>query len=480
MKTTLGVLMVVRNEELFINHCIGLLLPYVDEIIVVDNGSSDFTRGNIVKNKKVKVFSYPYEEPINMGLIRTFALNKCTTDWFLQCDADEYYPKKSIKKIREAIENPKDAISFRVPYHNLAWRPGYVQANFRHYPDRLYKTDVVDKYEGLLPNDMTKTKEKYYNYRPFLEYDNANDESFENPRQPIIDTPFYHLARTRGYHHEYSKWFRYQKNLHPKITNKEADEVTMTNQWVSGLYDMVKYDPPENVPCLSIPKPKVSIVITNFNYDQYILETLDSCKKQTHKPYEIVVVDDHSSDSSYKLLSNMDDIIFVPHTFTQDVAKCRNEGISKTTGDYFICLDADDRLKPTFIEKTLEAIGNSQVCYTDMRQFGKFEQEHYKYPDFSSDALKNYQILPSACALCDRHVFEASGGFDPSIVYEDWGWWLRLDQLGFKFTRVPEPLFEYRQHGWSRINELDLQQVKGFAELKEKFGITKKPDKKEQ
>jgi len=468
MSKTLTALIVTRNEGELLNKCVEALLPYVDEIVVVDHGEGS----TLQKHDKLKIYNYEYQTPIDMGAIRTFASEQATSDWIMIVDADEIYPPESLQTIKQFIETT-NAISARVPYHNLAWKVGNEQI-IEHYPDRLYRRDVIDKCEGLLPNDMWKVKKEFYQFNPILEYDNRADNSFENPVQPIIQAPFYHLARTRGYNYEYWKRLNYQKNMHPEISEAEANANTRVNQWVTGLYDMQEIQVPENIPTKNIPNPKVSIIITNYNYAHYLKECVDSCK--ANNPHEIIIIDDHSTDRSYEMITKMEGVIFIPHIFNQDVAQCRNEGIAHSTGDYFINVDADDRLKPDFIEKTLEAIGDNQICYTDMHQFGDFEEEHYRYPDFSSEKLKEYQIVPSACALCDRRIFEASGGFDPSIVFEDWGWWLRLDSLGFKFTQVHEPLFEYRQHGKSRIDKLDADMAKGYAQLKENYGVLKDVD----
>lgn len=477
---TLGAYIIVRNESDVLPGCVHHLIDHVDELLLVDHGSTDGTDLLIdqlaAENPEcVKSMRVPHVEPIDMGALRTMCYQAMKSDWVMNVDADEYYPAQSMRVIRDAIEKADKEISFRVPYFNLAWRPGYIQDAFDHYPDRIYRRDTVDAVKGLLPNDMHHVKPGFYKYNPIIEYDNASDISFENPVQPILrNAPYYHLARTRGYWFEYTKWFRYNKNLHPMEPDYAIETSTRINQWVSGLYSIKKIDVPPGIPLQNIKQAKVSVIIPNHNYGQFVAEAIQSALHQTYPVHEIVVVDDASTDNSLEVIkfwaSKYPQIKVVEHQENKGVATARNGGVAVSTGDYFVCLDADDRLAPTFVQECLKRMtGDIQVVYTDMKVFGA-DNYQLQMPEFSSEELKKNQIIPSACALIDRHVFELCGGFDPSEWYEDYGWWLRIDKNGFNFAQVHEPLFEYRKHGPSRITMLDEKQAAGFEQLRERYG----------
>jgi glycosyltransferase involved in cell wall biosynthesis len=114
----LTALLVAKNEQELIGLCLEHILPFCDQIVVVDNGSTDNTK-EIAKSYGVEVYDYP--ETQQMSDVRNFSLSKATGDWIMQVDADELYPASEMKKIREFIETT-DAISARVHYKNLAWR----------------------------------------------------------------------------------------------------------------------------------------------------------------------------------------------------------------------------------------------------------------------------------------------------------------------------------------------------------------------
>ena len=468
----ISALIVAKDEEIFIKGCIDRILPYIEEVIFVDNASTDKTREIVenLKNDKIKIYDYPPTE--NQGELRQFSLDQATQEWIWQIDADEWYEPDACKAIVDAVNAPGRAISFRVGYFQCSWRYSHAQANFEHYPDRLYRRDVVDRYDGILPNDMTKVKREFYKCRPFLEYDNPDDKSFENTCQPILPVKYYHLARTRGYNYEYQKWYRYNRNIHPDWNEEKLAEQSRVNGWVSGLYSIEKIEVPFEIP--PIKNPKVSVVIPCFNYEQYVGLAIQSVLDQTHGAYEIIVVDDGSHDRSREIISRFPVKLICQPNY--GVACARNEGAKNATGDYIIFLDADDELDRFYIEKTLkETQGDTQIVYTDMLMFGDMEIL-VAQPDYSLEEMRKWQVVPSTCALIDRRIWELVGGFDNTEIHEDWGFFLRIAIAGFNFKHIKEPLFKYRKHGVSRIEELDSKMVESYAQLKERYQITKEVD----
>lgn len=474
----LSALYVVRNEEDILEQSLDLTHPYVDEIILVDMQSTDRTAEIARKFSKVKYFEYPYSEPLNMGDARTFSLQQATGDWFLQCDADELYPKESMEKIREFVENPGDAISCRVKYFNVAWRKGYVEP-IEHYPDRLYKREVVEKYHGVLPLDMTIVKPEFRQVKckgkgieGVLEYDNPDDTSFEHPHQPIRqDIIFYHMARARGYNFELNKRLKYEKFTHPDKEDAENERNARWNQWVNGLYPMEEHSFPEIIPKRILPNPKVSVIIPCYNYELYVGQAIESCLNQTHKPHEIIVVDDASTDTSVEVIKKYD-VTLLQQDTNRDVSEARNRGIEASTGDFFICLDADDMLHPEYIEKTLKVMQEEdcEVVFTDMKMIGDIDVPHHQYPDFNPADLLKAQTIPSTCALVDRRCYDPYGGFDPEANYEDWDFWTNLAiQKKYRFKQIKEPLFIYRRKQGSRIARLDERQEFGRQQIKERY-----------
>ena len=91
----------------------------------------------------------------------------------------------------------------------------------------------------------------------------------------------------------------------------------------------------------------VSIIITNYNYNHFLREAIDSCLGQTVKPLEVIVVDDCSDTVPIVLVK------LIRHSTNKGTGAARNTGISKSKGEYILTLDADDLLHPRFIENTI-------------------------------------------------------------------------------------------------------------------------------
>ena len=99
---------------------------------------------------------------------------------------------------------------------------------------------------------------------------------------------------------------------------------------------------------------KVSIVMTAYNMEQYIDKAIESCLNQTYKDIELIIVEDCSTDNTLDIIKSYkekdDRIVLMKHDVNKGAGWGRHNGINMAVGDYFITVDADDWLSPTFIE----------------------------------------------------------------------------------------------------------------------------------
>jgi len=100
--------------------------------------------------------------------------------------------------------------------------------------------------------------------------------------------------------------------------------------------------------------PLVSIIITSYNYGRYLSEAIESVLKQTYQNIEIIVVDDGSTDNTKNIAKRYPVRYF--YQANQGVATARNNGIKRSDGEFFLCLDADDKLLPDYIRKTVKVM----------------------------------------------------------------------------------------------------------------------------
>ncbi len=207
-----------------------------------------------------------------------------------------------------------------------------------------------------------------------------------------------------------------------------------------------------------ISKPLVSVVIPYFNRADTIDDTLQSLDWQTFIDFEVLLVDDGSTDVvSIDKLADLKQHtlnITVIRQANQGVAAARNTGISQAQGKYVICLDSDDMLDPTYIEKAvalLETQPDVAIATSWMDVFGVKKERYKNIPYNPLQLYKNNMVVTAGAFRKD--AWEKSGGYKSGIGYEDWDFWLTLGEHGFWGKLIPEALFLYRTSMQSRYVE---------------------------
>jgi len=204
----------------------------------------------------------------------------------------------------------------------------------------------------------------------------------------------------------------------------------------------------------------LSIVIPCYNHGYYIEEAISSIEEYKNNDYEIIILNDGSTDSftNTKLNELKEKGYNVIFQKNQGLGKTRNNGIKLAKGKYILPLDADNKIKPDFISRALEVLENNleiSVVYTDRQLFGTTEGlvKVGKF-DFSRLVHSNYI---DACAVFRKNLWEEIGGYDdkmPLQGLEDWDFWLSAVEKGLKFYYIGEPLFLYRVTENSMIKQL--------------------------
>lgn len=216
--------------------------------------------------------------------------------------------------------------------------------------------------------------------------------------------------------------------------------------------------------------PKVSVIIPCFNQGQFVDEAVASVLAQTYRDFEIIVVNDGSTDeaTNRKLAAYDCPQVRVLHTANQGAAGARNVGIAASKGDYLLPLDADDRIAATYLEKALVAFdANARVgiVYCHAELFGD-ESGPWQLPPYRlSDILVGNMIFCSA--FFRRADWEATGGYNPNMKdgLEDHDFWLSLIELGRDVYRIPEVLFYYRKHQGSRSEGTGEHLIELYTQL---------------
>lgn len=181
----------------------------------------------------------------------------------------------------------------------------------------------------------------------------------------------------------------------------------------------------------------VSIVITCYNYEKYIEESIISALNQTYKNIEVVVINDGSADNSINIINKYKDKITIIDRQNKGIVHTRNEGLSVSNGDYIAFLDADDFFDNDYIEKMLRVAidNNADVVYPNWRAFG--EQNYInEFSEFDIKKLIKQEIHCSSESLIKKSSV-IGHKFESEIVAEDWDFFLgmALDNRRFKLAK---------------------------------------------
>ncbi len=213
--------------------------------------------------------------------------------------------------------------------------------------------------------------------------------------------------------------------------------------------------------------PAVSIIIPAYNSAPFLAETLGSAFAQTYQDFEIIVVNDGSTDNTDEVLAEfLDRIIYIKQP-NRGVMAARNAGLKAARGRYIALLDSDDLLMPRFLEALvglLEADPGLSVAYPNARYFGWPKHDGKLHQDVFpvSEPVTFDRVLKRECYIFGllvfrRKVIDEIGGYDESLEgqgAEDFELWLRMLRHGhrFKFTREVLARYRWRQDSLSNTS----------------------------
>jgi glycosyltransferase involved in cell wall biosynthesis len=206
--------------------------------------------------------------------------------------------------------------------------------------------------------------------------------------------------------------------------------------------------------------PLVSVIVPLYNYERYVIEAIDSILEQTYTNWELIIVDDCSTDNSFNIVDNYisnikisQNIILIQNEQNKGSSATRNTGIKQSNGEYILCLDADDYVSKFFLEEYVKAIikENADIVYCNA-QF--FQDSKHKWKaalptDYSDKILYCNYII--GCSMFLRKAWEDVGGYnEQQKAYLDWDFWIKYNLAGYKkAVRVNKYLWYYRKHGAS-------------------------------
>ncbi len=204
--------------------------------------------------------------------------------------------------------------------------------------------------------------------------------------------------------------------------------------------------------------PKVSVVISTYNRSNRLKRAVASVLAQSFQDFEIIIVDDASTDATQEVVNGIHDkrLLYIKHTTNKGGSAARNTGIKIAQGPYIGFLDDDDQWLPQKLEKQFLKMndaalhvgliyGGSEIYDENKKCVTRVYPPQYRGNVYQHLLLKT--ILSSvSSALVKKECFEKVGVFDEKLTScQDWDMWLRIAQ-DFEFDYVPEVLTRINIH----------------------------------
>ena len=244
--------------------------------------------------------------------------------------------------------------------------------------------------------------------------------------------------------------------LPPTQTEKERSAID-EEQWLRQHMAKNESSVPQD-----FSKPKVSVVIPCYNYGKYLEECVKSVIVQTYQDFEIIIVNDGSTDNTKEVAERLiasypsHRIKLINQPNSGQPAISRNVGIESSKGRYILCLDADDILPNNALSTYMAAIGKQPsekiVVYGSLKKF-EVSNQIWKTRAFSPSELLWHNHVPNS-SLYSRRLWEINRGYATNCKgYEDWDYWIRSAKNGATFIHVDEITTLYREAGSQSLQD---------------------------
>lgn len=239
--------------------------------------------------------------------------------------------------------------------------------------------------------------------------------------------------------------------------------------------------------------PSVSVIVPTYNREHFLQECIESVLSQTFKDFELIVVDDGSTDQTEDILKRYEDKLHYKKQEQKGPSSARNTGIQYSAGEWICFLDSDDLWLPGKLAAQMKFFAETRdikVCYTEEIWYRKNKRvnpakKHQKYSGWIYQKMLPLCIISPSSVMIHHSVLDLIGTFDEELpACEDYDLWLRIG-AGYPIYLLQEQLIIKRNGhsgqqsqkywGMDRFRILSLVKIMECGELsKENYQATVK------
>ena len=221
-------------------------------------------------------------------------------------------------------------------------------------------------------------------------------------------------------------------------------------------------------------QPKLSVIIASYNHQDYIAETLRSLEVQTFEGFEIIIVDDGSTDKTVEVAKSTQSRAQIYTQENQGVVAARNRGVSLAKGKYICFVDSDDVVLPERFAKQVALLdgdaelglvfADALIIDSQGAKIGKFGDVYPVVPgDVAQMLALHYCFTPMITAMVRTEVLRKTGPFEKPGPISDYMKWIEVAHIS-KVHYDPEPLGCWRRHRASTSKQAN--KVKSYAKTR--------------
>ncbi len=281
-------------------------------------------------------------------------------------------------------------------------------------------------------------------------------------------TPMERLTgqKSEAKHYELAALFVDSIATHPAIDPARKPQlISQVLEWMDERFKVFSARSTTPAASASVPSaacgtvPFFSVVMPMYNRERYVKEAIDSVLTQSDTDFELIVVDDGSTDRSLEIVERIDDPrLRLLRNQHGGGAAARNTGIKAARGEFIVWIDSDDKQAPGALAALRNSIVSvdADIFYGDLEIFDERQNSqvlHTHYPDHQGRDLLPLLIqgncLPNPGTAVRRELYARHGGYDTSFTRcHDYQIWTRL-AASARFKKVDAILCHWRQHGES-------------------------------
>ncbi len=474
---TVAVVIPCYNLASTLERAVESAVGQANEVIIVDNNSTDQTKDLAAElTAKYPTVRYVNESAQGVAHARNRGIREATTKYIVPLDADDAIESGFIETCIKPLEVDR---SLGIAYTRLRWIKPDGSTGISDWPG-AYDFDAFLAKRNQVSTCALFRKEMWERLGGYR-------QRFAPLGAGAEDAEFFLRAGAIGYGAKLASeeamfvysWGSGRVSGDPNYA--EPDWLAGKPWIVDRQHPFASLATPANKlshPVRQYDVPTISVVIPcGPSHQRYLVDALDSLEAQTFRQWEAIVVTDGwqaeaEIRAAYPFVKWID-------LDGKGAGAARNAGAKFARAPYLLFLDADDWLRPTALEKLLAAWNQTQaITYSDYAGHAYIEdkteiaklrsrQRLESYNERTHEAVVLHQSFEYDCeqavqqpritrngefyiwnlitSLLPKAWHEAIGGFDEQMPsWEDWDYWLRLARAGRCFSRVPEPLIDYR------------------------------------